>query len=59
MRTSSFLALGVLVLATLAGCAKGVDVPALAGPSTYARSILLKAEKDTLLQNGFDTTRIM
>ena len=58
MRTSCVLTLGVLVLATLAGCAKDVDIPSLAGPSTYARSIQLRAEKDTLLQNGLDTTRI-
>ena len=58
MRTSCKLTLGALVLATLAGCANDVDVPSLAGPSTFARSILLKAEKDTLLQNGQDTTRI-
>ena len=43
---------GVLVLATLAGCTKDVEIPALAGPSTFARSIVLTAEKDTLMQNG-------
>ena len=58
MRTSCFLTLGGLVVASLAGCTKGVDVPTLAGPSTFARSLVLKAEKDTLLQNGLDTTRI-
>jgi PKD repeat protein len=48
-----------MALAAVAGCTvKGVEVPSLAGPSTFARSILLKAEKDTLLQNGVDSARI-
>lgn len=59
MRTSWLSLCGVLVLATLTGCTtKSVEVPALAGPSTFARSLVIKAEKDTLVQNGQDTTRI-
>jgi PKD repeat protein len=59
MRTSWLSVSGVLVLATLTGCTtKSVEIPVLAGPSTFARSLVIKAEKDTLLQNGQDTTRI-
>src|SRR5687767_9088737 len=59
MRTSWLSVSGVLVLAMLTGCTtKSVEIPVLAGPSTFARSLIIKAEKDTLLQNGQDTTRI-
>jgi PKD repeat protein len=45
--------LGAAALAVLAGCTvKDIDQPALAGPSTLATSISLKASPDTLIQDG-------
>jgi PKD repeat protein len=60
MRSTTFLTLiGAAALAALAGCTvKGVDQPALAGPSTFAHSIVLFAERNTLTQNGVDFTDI-
>jgi PKD repeat protein len=46
------------VALTAAGCVKDVDQPALAGPSTFAHSIIMVADRDTLLQNGTDFTDI-
>jgi len=37
---------------------KDVDAPALAGPSTFARSIVMTADRDALTQNGSDFTDI-
>jgi PKD repeat protein len=60
MRTTTFVSLlGVAALAVLTGCTvKDVDQPALAGPSTFAHSINMVADKDTLTQNGVDFTDI-
>jgi PKD repeat protein len=57
--TTSFALLGAAALAVLAGCTvKDVDAPALAGPSTFAHSIVLVADRDSLTQNGSDFTDI-
>lgn len=40
------------------GCTKSVEVPALAGPSTLAYSILLTASTDTLIQDGVSSATI-
>jgi chitodextrinase len=46
-------------LAALSGCTvKDIDQPALAGPSTFAHSLVLTATNDTLTQNGVDFTDI-
>jgi PKD repeat protein len=60
MRTTTYVSLlGAAALAVLAGCTvKDVDQPALAGPSTFAQSITMVAERDTLQQNGADFTDI-
>ena len=60
MRTHISLSiLGAAALAVLAGCTvKDVDQPALAGPSTFAHSIIMVADRDTLTQNGVDFTDI-
>jgi chitodextrinase len=60
MRTSTYVSLlGAAVLAAVAGCTvKDVDQPALAGPSTFANSITMVADRDTLTQNGVDFTDI-
>src|ERR671912_701301 len=59
MRTTTYVSLlGIAALSVLAGCVKDVDQPAFAGPSTFANSILMVAERDTLQQNGVDFTDI-
>jgi PKD repeat protein len=59
MRITKFVSLlGMAALAAVAGCVKDVDQPALAGPSTFAHSIVMVADRDTLLQNGVDFTDI-
>jgi PKD repeat protein len=51
--------LGAVGLAGQVGCTvKKADAPPLAGPSTLARAIYLRASPDVLLQNGTDTSRI-
>lgn len=59
MRTSTFVSLlGAAALVAVAGCVKDIDQPALAGPSTFAHSIIMVADRDTLTQNGSDFTDI-
>lgn len=59
MRTTTFVTLlGAAALAAVAGCVKDIDQPALAGPSTFAHSIIMVADRDTLTQNGVDFTDI-
>ncbi len=59
MRATTFVTLlGAAALAAVAGCVKDVDQPALAGPSTFAHSIIMVADRDTLTQNGLDFTDI-
>lgn len=51
--------LGAAVISVLPGCTvKDVDQPALAGPSTFAHSLVMVADRDTLTQNGVDFTDI-
>src|SRR4051812_7718627 len=57
--TTHFLALAIAALTGLAGCTvKDVDTPALAGPSTFAHSLVMVADRNTLTQNGVDFTDI-
>lgn len=60
MRTTThFFTLAAVALMFGAACTvKDVDAPALAGPSTFARSIVMVADRDTLTQNGSDFTDI-
>jgi len=58
MKTSSTFIAGVLGLTVMAGCTKSVEVPALAGPSTFAYSIMLTASTDTLIQDGVSSATI-
>ncbi|MBY0495404.1 MAG: PKD domain-containing protein [Cyanobacteria bacterium] len=60
MRTTTFVSLiGAVALAAAAGCTvKDVEQPALAGPSTFATSIIMVADRNTLTQNGVDFTDI-
>jgi PKD repeat protein len=60
MRTSFVTVTGALALTLLAGCTvKDVDPPSLAGPSTMAKAIVMKANKDTLYQDGVDFVDIL
>jgi PKD repeat protein len=59
MRTTTFVTLlGAAALAAVAGCVKSVEQPSLAGPSTFAHSIVMVADRDSLTQNGTDFTDI-
>lgn len=66
MRTTTVVTLiGAAALTALAGCTvKDIDAPPLAGPSTFAHSIILRASdcfgiaKDTLQQDGRDSVCI-
>ena len=59
MRITHYVSLlGIAALIASAGCVKDVDAPALAGPSTFANSIIMVAERNTLTQNGADFTDI-
>jgi len=59
MRTTHISILGSIALAALTACTvKDVDVPALAGPSTFVHSITMVADRDILTQNGVDFTDI-
>jgi chitodextrinase len=59
MRISLFTLTGAAALAVFAGCTvKSVEQPALSGPSTFAHSIVMVADRDTLTQNGTDFTDI-
>jgi PKD repeat protein len=60
MRTTTLVSLlAAAALAAIAGCTvKDVDQPALSGPSTFAQSIIMVADRNTLTQNGVDFTDI-
>jgi PKD repeat protein len=61
MRTTSYtsLLLAAAGMTLLAACTvKDIDAPLLTGPSTFATSIIMTADRDTLLQNGVDFTDI-
>ena len=53
MRTSKLALVAALATSTLAACTvKDVDAPPLAGPSSLSRSIVMTADRDTLVQDG-------
>lgn len=57
--TTNLLTVAAAALIFGAGCTvKDVDAPALAGPSTFAHSIVMVADRDALTQNGADFTDI-
>ena len=58
MRITTFTTLLGAVALAVAGCVQDVEQPAVAGPSTLARSIILVADRTTLTQNGLDFTDI-
>jgi len=59
MRTSKLYLIAALALSISAACTtKDVEIPALAGPSTLAYSIMLTANTDTLIQDGVSSATI-
>ena len=60
MRITTYITLfGAAAIAAVAGCTvKDIDQPPLAGPSTFAHSIIMVADRHTLIQNGVDFTDI-
>jgi PKD repeat protein len=60
MRTTTLVSFlgAAAALAVLTGCTKDVDQPSLSGPSTFAHSIIMVADRHTLTQNGVDFTDI-
>ena len=56
---STLTLFGAVGLTVLAGCTvKSVEPPALSGPSTLATSIVMTAARDSIIQNGVDSTTI-
>ena len=59
MRTLKLTVLAALAATAVAGCTvQDVDTPSLAGPSSLARTIVMTADRDTLLQDGFQEAAI-
>jgi|SRR5687767_12159194 len=59
MRTIKLSVIAALAASAFAACTiKEVDTPELAGPSSLARSIIMTADRDTLLQDGMQEAAI-
>jgi PKD repeat protein len=59
MRTIKLSVIAALAATAFAACTvKDVDTPQLAGPSSLARTILISADRDTLLQDGMQEAAI-
>lgn len=59
MRTIKLSLIAAIVATGIAGCTvKDVDTPPLAGPSSLARSIVMFADRDTLIQDGVQEAAI-
>lgn len=59
MRTTKLSLIAALAATAFAACTvKDVDTPALAGPSALARTIIMVADRDTLLQDGVSEAAI-
>lgn len=58
MPTSIKTLAGILLVASLAGCTNKVEIPAFAGPSTLAYSILLTSNATSLIQDGVSSATI-
>jgi len=60
MRTTHLSLLGAFGLTLLAGCTvKDVEVPALSGPSTFAQSLQVSANPDSILQDQSSSTVVV
>jgi PKD repeat protein len=59
MRTTTFSLITIVAAAAMAACTvKDVDAPPMAGPSSLARTIIMTADRDTLLQDGLQEAAI-
>ena len=59
MRTTKFVLIAAVAATTLAACTvNDVDAPPLAGPSSLARTIIMHADRDTLVQDGVSEAAI-
>ena len=59
MRTIKLSLMATLAATALSACTvSDVDAPALAGPSSLARTIVIAADRDTLLQDGMQEAAI-
>jgi PKD repeat protein len=59
MRTLKLSLAAVIATTSFAACTiKDVDVPAFAGPSSMARTIIMQADRDTLTQDGVSEAAI-
>ena len=59
MRTIKLSAIAALAATAFAACTiKDVDTPAFSGPSSMARTIIMTADRDTLLQDGVSEAAI-
>jgi PKD repeat protein len=59
MRTIKLSLIAAAAAASIAGCTvKDVDTPPLAGPSSLARTIMMVADRDTLIQDGVQEASI-
>ena len=59
MRTTKLSLIAALAATAFAACTvKEVDTPPLAGPSSLARSIVMQADRDTLVQDGVSEAAI-
>src|SRR5688572_26989245 len=59
MRTIKLSLVAALVASAFAGCTvKQVDTPALSGPSSLARTIMITVDRNTLLQDGIQEAAI-
>jgi PKD repeat protein len=59
MRTTKLSIITIVAAATVAACTvREIDAPALSGPSSLARTIVMIADRDTLLQDGVQEAAI-
>jgi PKD repeat protein len=59
MRTTQLSLVAIVAAATLAACnVNEVDTPALSGPSSLSRIIIMQADRDTLVQDGVSEAAI-
>ena len=59
MRTLKITLVAAIATTTLAACTvKDIDAPELSGPSSLARTIIMQADRDTLLQDGLQEAAI-
>lgn len=59
MRTTKLSLIAAVAATVFAGCTvQDVDTPPLAGPSSLARTIIMRADRDTLVQDGVQEAAI-